>query len=89
MPVRKLIAIPMAVLAILFSPALIVGGFIMAGIIFLFVAVPLCPVMTAKVSGDCHGCHSELCPFLVALVMFVIVPSILVAMKLKKSKNRK
>jgi hypothetical protein len=77
MPSRNVMGIVMAAFAVLLLPALLAAGAVIALLLFLFVAVPLCPRVMAAASrsiGGCAQCYTDFCPVMVGLIMFILLP---------------
>jgi hypothetical protein len=77
MPSRNVMGIIMGAFAVLLFPVLLAAAAIFALLLFLFVSVQFCPRITAATSrgiGTCAQCYTDLCPLLVGLFMFVILP---------------
>ncbi len=83
---RKSMAVILVALAILFLPVLLAVTAALLVLFYLLAALPLCPVMTARAS--CDACHYEICPWLVAIFIFIIIPVALIAFSILKKRSR-
>jgi membrane protein implicated in regulation of membrane protease activity len=74
----------MGVFALLLSPVLLLP----VAFVFVVVAVLICPGVTAKPIVGCSSCDSQLCPWSVAIVLFVALPLTLVSAYLLRRRKR-
>jgi hypothetical protein len=78
----------MGVFALLLSPVLVVPAVFVLIFVFIIVAVLICPGITAKPIAGCSSCDSHLCPWSVAIVLFVVLPLTFVSVHLLRRPKR-
>lgn len=68
----------MGAFALLLSPVLLAP----AALIFVILAIIICPGVTAKPIVGCQDCDSNLCPWALAILLFVALPLAIVSVYL-------
>ena len=71
------------ILGILALPAVVAVG----ALVFLVLAIALCPSVRGMPRLDCVNCQSQWCPFLLAGVIFIAVPLGLISLYLYKQRK--
>jgi hypothetical protein len=73
--IPKVLTFMMGVFAFLLSPVLLLP----AAFIYVVLAIFICPGVTAKPVVGCRDCDSNLCPWLLAIGLFVALPVAIVS----------
>ena len=78
----------MGVFAVLLSPVLLVPVGFVSVVVYVVVTIFICPGVTAKPIAGCSSCDSHVCPWSVAVVLFVALPLTLVGVHLLRRCKR-